>query len=104
MTKTFNNANLVLTTTESDIYTATSKSMTLLVQAINATTNSVTCEIWITDASNTHMVCLFPSQSITSYNGVSDTNKHIIPTGYKIRGTASINTSIYVEVSVLEGL
>lgn len=104
MTKTFNNTNFTLTTSESDIYVASSKTMTLLIQAINSTASNVTCEIWLTDASNVHKACLMPSQAISSYNGISDTNKHVIPSTYKIRGVANVDSAVYVEVSTLEGL
>lgn len=105
MTKTFNNATFTLTTSESDVYTATGvKSMTLLIQAVNTSGTPTNCELWITDGSNTHKACLFPSQSIAAYDGITDTSKHIIPSGYKIRGVASAGSTIYVEVSVLEGM
>ena len=77
--------------------------MTLLVQAVNTTAGAVTCELWMTDGSNNHVACLFPSQSIAAYDGISDTSKHFIPTGYKIRGLASAGTSIYVEITAFEG-
>ena len=103
MAKTLNGEYFTLTTSESDIYTAPSNTMTLLVQAVNTTAGAVTCELWMTDGSNNHVACLFPSQSIAAYNGVSDTSKHFIPTGYKIRGLASAGSSIYVEITVFEG-
>ena len=89
MAKTLNGSRFTLTTSEADIYTAPSNAMTLLVQAVNTTSSAVTCELWITDGSNTHVACLFPSQSVAAYDGVSDTSKHYIPSGYKIRGLAS---------------
>ena len=105
MTKTFNSATATLTTSEADIYTAPSKTMTLLIQAVNTTGSEVTgCQLWLTDGSNTHVACLFPSQSVATYDGISDTSKHIIPSGYKIRGTAGTGSAVYVEVSVLEGM
>ena len=103
MANTLNGEYFTLTTSESDIYTAPSNTMTLLVQAVNTTAGAVTCELWMTDGSNNHVACLFPSQSIAAYNGVSDTSKHFIPTGYKIRGLASAGSSIYVEITVFEG-
>ena len=103
MAKTLNGEQFTLTTSEADIYTAPSNAMTLLVQAVNTTAGAVTCELWMTDGSNTHVACLFPSQSIAAYDGVSDTSKHYIPSGYKIRGLASAGTSIYVEVTAFEG-
>lgn len=103
MAKTLNGEQFVLTTSESDIYTAPSNTMTLLVQSVNATSSTITCELWITDGSNTHVACLLPNQSIAAYNGVSDTSKHFIPAGYKIRGLASAGSSIYVEITVFEG-
>ena len=103
MAKTLNGEQFTLTTSEADIYTAPSNAMTLLVQAVNTTAGAVTCELWMTDGSNTHVACLFPSQSIAAYDGVSDTSKHYIPTGYKIRGLASAGTSIYVEITAFEG-
>lgn len=103
MAKTLNGSRFTLTTSEADIYTAPSNAMTLLVQAVNITSGAVTCELWMTDGSNTHVACLFPSQSIAAYDGISDTSKHYIPSGYKIRGLASAGTSIYVEVTVFEG-
>jgi len=103
MVKTLNGSRFTLTTSEADIYTAPSNAMTLLVQAVNTTAGAVTCELWMTDGSNNHVACLFPSQSIAAYDGISDTSKHYIPTGYKIRGLASAGTSIYVEVTTFEG-
>ncbi len=103
MAKTLNGEYFTLTSSESDIYTASSNTMTLLVQAVNTTAGAVTCELWMTDGSNTHVACLLPNQSIAAYNGVSDTSKHFIPTGYKIRGLASAGSSIYVEITVFEG-
>lgn len=103
MAKTLNGSRFTLTTSEADIYTAPSNTMTLLVQAVNTTAGAVTCELWMTDGSNNHVACLFPSQSIAAYDGISDTSKHYIPTGYKIRGLASAGTSIYVEVTAFEG-
>lgn len=103
MAKTLNGEQFVLTTSEADIYTAPSNAMTLLVQAVNTTAGAVTCELWMTDGSNNHVACLFPSQSIAAYDGISDTSKHYIPTGYKIRGLASSGTSIYVEITAFEG-
>ena len=67
------------------------------------TAGAVTGELWMTDGSNNRVACLFPSQSIAAYDGISDTSKHFIPTGYKIRGVASASTSIYVEITVFEG-
>ena len=103
MAKTLNGSRFTLTTSEADIYTAPSNTMTLLVQAVNTTSGPVTCELWMTDGSNNHVACLFPSQSIAAYDGISDTSKHYIPTGYKIRGLASAGTSIYVEITAFEG-
>ena len=103
MAKTLNGEQFVLTASEADIYTAPSNAMTLLVQAVNVTASVATCELWMTDGSNNHVTCLFPSQSIAAYDGISDTSKHYIPTGYKIRGLASAGTSIYVEVTAFEG-
>jgi hypothetical protein len=104
MTKTFTPTYVVLTTSESDVYIAPSKAMNLLVQAANNTGSSVNCELWVTNASNTHLFPIFPSQLITAYNGISDNGKHIFPTGYKIRGVAGSNTAIYIEVNVIEGV
>ena len=103
MVKTLNGSRFTLTTSEADIYTAPSNTITLLVQAVNVTAGAVTCELWMTDGSNNHVACLFPSQSIAAYDGISDTSKHFIPTGYKIRGLASAGTSIYVEITAFEG-
>lgn len=104
MTKTFNNATVTLTTSESDVYVAPSKAMTMIIQAVNPTSVAVNCELWMTDSSNTHKACLFPSQAIAAYDGLSDNMKHVFPSGYKIRGTAGSDNAIYVEVSLLEGL
>lgn len=105
MVKTFNSAYTALGTSEGDVYTSPSKTMTLLIQVVNSTGSEVTgCELWLTDGSNTHVACLLPNQSIAAYDGVSDTSKHIIPSGYKIRGTAGTGSAVYVEVSVLEGV
>lgn len=105
MTKNFNDANVTLTTSETDIYVSTSKTMTLLIQAVNTSSSDVTVELWITNGSNTHEKAILRSKVITpEEGGVSDTTKHIIRSGYKIRGTASIGSSVTVEVSVLEGM
>jgi len=103
MVKTLNGSRFTLTTSEADIYTAPSNTMTLLVQAVNTTAGAVTCELWMTDGSNNHVACLFPSQSIAAYDGVTDTSKHYIPEGYKIRGTAGTGSAIYVEITAFEG-
>ena len=103
MAKTLNGSRFTLTTSEADIYTAPSNTMTLLVQAVNTTAGAVTCELWMTDGSNNHLACLFPSQSIAAYNGITDASKHFIPSGYKIRGKASDGSAIYVEITTFEG-
>jgi len=103
MAKTLNGARFALTTSEADIYTASDNTMTLLIQAVNTSSSAVTCELWMTDGSNTHVACLFPSQSVTAYNGITDNSKHYIPDGYKIRGLASTGSVIYVEVTAFEG-
>lgn len=105
MTKNFDSFATTLPLTEGDIYVATSaKAMTLLIQAVNPTDTTITCEAWVTDASNNHVACLFPSQAISAYGGISDTSKHIVKTGYKIRGNAGSASSVWIEVSVLEGM
>lgn len=104
MTRTLKRATYILTTSEVDIYTAPATAMTLLVQAVNTSSNPVSCEIWVTDASNTHDACLFPSQNIAAFSGLSDTSKHIVPANYKIRGIAGAGSVVYVEVSVAEGV
>lgn len=103
MTKTLNSAFVTLGTSEGDIYTASSKTMTLLIQAVNTTNTAATCELWITNGSNAHVACVIPLQDIPAYNGISDTVKHVIPSGYKIRGTAGTGSTIYVEITTLEG-
>lgn len=104
MTKTFNSFATTIPTSEGDLYTAPSKSMTLLIQVVNTSGDAVNCELWMTNASNTHCACLIPNQSIAAYNGITDTAKHIIPSGYKVRGTAGASSVLYFEVSTLEGL
>ena len=104
MAKNFNSTTVVLGTSEADIYTPSNKSMLLLLQAVNSTASTVNCEMWLTDSSNVHKACLFPSQGIAAYNGISDTAKHVVLSGYKIRGTAGSDSAIYVEVSSLEGV
>jgi hypothetical protein len=104
MTKTFNSFATTLPATESDLITTTNTAMTMLIQVVNPTANAVTCELWMTNASNVHYACLCPSQSVAAYNGISDTAKHIIPNGYKIRGVAGTASTLYFEVSMLEGL
>lgn len=98
----FNSATVTLGTSEGDIFTASSKSLTLLIQAINTSDSSVTCELWLTDGSNTHKSSIIPAQTINAYDGVQDVTKHVVLSGYKIRGKASSTSSIYVEISVLE--
>ena len=104
MSKSFSNAYVTLTTSESDVYTAANKALSLLIQAVNESETSVNCELWVTDGSNTHLFPIFPSQLVTAYSGISDNAKHIFPTGYKIRGTAGSNSAIYIEVNTVEGL
>lgn len=104
MANTLNNHTLLLTTSESDIFVAPSKSLTLLIQAVNTTASGTQCELWITNGSNEHVACIIPYQEIDAYNGISDTSKHIVPSGYKIRGKAYAGSSIYVEISVVEGV
>lgn len=104
MARNFNSFATTLPTTEGDICTASSKSMTLLIQAVNVTDTPATCELWMTDDTDTHYACLFPSQSVSAYNGVSDTAKHIIPSGYKIRGVSDLADTIFIEVSLVEGM
>ncbi len=104
MTKTFTPTHYTLTTNESDIYAPTNKAMTMLIQAVNTTGSAVTCELWVTDGSNVHKASIFPSQSIAAHDGISDTSKHIIPSGYKIRGLASAGSAIMIEVSAIEGM
>lgn len=103
MTKTLNGSCVALSNSEGDVYTAPSNAMTLLIQAVNTTGVSVNCELWLTNGSNTHVACIFPSQAIAAYDGLSDTAKHYIPSGYKIRGTAGSTSSIYVEITAFEG-
>lgn len=104
MAKVMNSAAVVLTTSESDIIAPTDKSLTLLIQIVNATATARTCEIWTTDANNVHKACILPYKEIEAYDGISDVAKHIIPAGYKIRGVASAGSAIYVEVSYVEGV
>jgi hypothetical protein len=104
MVKNFNAATVILTTTETDVYIASSKTMTLLIQAINLSGTAAACQLWITDASNNHIACLIPQQSMDIYNGTTDTNKHILLSGQKIRGSADPNATIYVELSLVEGV
>lgn len=105
MTKNFDSFATTLPITEGDIYVAsTAKAMTLLIQAVNPTGTAINCEVWMTDASNNHVACLFPSQTISAYGGISDTSKHIVKTGYKIRGNAGSADSVWIEVSILEGM
>jgi hypothetical protein len=105
MAKVFNSATGVLTTSEADIYVATgSKAMTLLIQVANTSSNTTACELWLTDGSNTHLFPVVPSQQIVPGDGVRDISKHVILTGYKIRGLASAGSAIYVEISAIEGM
>lgn len=104
MAKTINSAFSQLDINEADIYVAPSKTMTLLIQVVNPGAAAVTCELWLTDASDAHVACILPNQSIGAGQGTSDTSKHIIPNGYKIRGQASLAGTIYVEISVVEGV
>jgi hypothetical protein len=104
MAKTFNSSYFTLTTSEADVMVMSGKSLSLLIQCANITASTVTVELWITDASNNHVACLVPSQSIAAYGGTSDDGKHVIPDGYKIRGLASAGTSVMVEVNVMAGM
>jgi len=104
MAKVLNSAFDTLETSEADIYTAPSKSMTMLIQTVNTHSAAVTYELWITDGSNNKVACLVPSKSRDARDGTSDTGKHVIPSGYKIRGTATTTGVVYVEISVVEGV
>ncbi len=105
MAKVFNSATGVLTTSEADIYVATgTKAMTLLIQVANASSSTTTCELWLTDGSNTHLFPIVPSQQIAPGDGVRDVSKHVISSGYKIRGLAAAESAIYVEISAIEGM
>jgi len=105
MVKVLNNVTHKLQTSETDIYVATVKSMTILIQVVNPTSQDVDkCNIWVTDSSNTHAACLLPSTTIVAYNGTSDTSTHIIPAGYKIRGSADVADIAVVEITIVEGV
>jgi len=106
MAKEFLDFDAVLTTSETDVYTATNKAMTLLVQAVNISDTEVEAELWITNAANEHHKAIMRPKNIVpgEDDGVSDTAKHIIKPGWKIRGKAETAGAIMVEVSVLEGM
>lgn len=104
MTKTFKSVVGKLQNTEGTIYTAPSDTLTMLVQATNVTSDDHICEVWVATAGNVDYYCLIPQQTIAAYDGIKDDSKHIIPSGYKIIGSASASNVIYLEVSVLEGM
>lgn len=104
MTKIFNSTATTIPSSEGTLFTANSKSITLLIQAVNNSAATVNCEVWMTDSSNNHYALIFPSQGISAYNGISDNAKHVFPTGYKLRGTAGTSSTLYFEVSSLEGV
>lgn len=105
MAKEFLDFDAVLTTSESDVYVATNKAVTLLVQAVNISGSEVEAELWITNGSNEHKKAIMRPRVITpGEGGVSDTAKHIIRAGYKIRGKAETADAIMVEVTVMEGM
>lgn len=104
MAKVFTHNDGVLGTTDTDIYTANAKALNLLIQAVNATGSVVQMELWITDNSNVRKACIVPWQDIEGYDGVSDSAKHVLPIGYKVRGKASAGATIYVEVNTMEGM
>ena len=105
MAKEFLDFDAVLTTSESDVYVATNKAMTLLIQAVNISDSEVEAELWITNGTNDHKKAIMRPRNITPGDGgVSDTAKHIIRAGWKVRGKAEAAASIMVEVSVLEGM
>ena len=104
MAKLFVHDDAILGITETDVYSAANKAMSLLIQVVNITDAEVTAELWITDGANAHVSPLLPEQVIQPNDGSTDVAKHVVPQGYKIRGTAGATNSIYVEVSALEGM
>lgn len=105
MAKNFTSNTTLLTTSESDIYIASGKTMTLLIQVVNNGSSDVSVNLWITDGSNNHIAPLLADNTMIEIKGgKSDNSKHVLQTGHKIRGVASIGSSVYVEISALEGM
>lgn len=105
MAKEFLDFDAVLTTSETDVYVATNKAMNLLIQAVNISETEVEAELWITNGTNEHKKAIMRPRNITpGEGGVSDTAKHIIRPGWKVRGKAETAGAIMVEISVLEGM
>lgn len=104
MVETFNSVTAILGTSLADVHTASTKSLTLLVQAVNNTASDVTCELYLTDDSHVIKAVVIPLCTLSAYGGVSDAGKHVILNGYKLYGMSDTAASVYVEVSVLEGI
>jgi hypothetical protein len=104
MTETFDGSTAVLGLTNTDIHVAATKSVAILIQAVNITGSSVNCSLWITDASTNISACIFPTKAIPAYDGITDISRHIIPVGFKVAGSASVINSIYAEVTVIDNL
>ena len=75
--------------TWTNLVTVTNKSMILCISATNTTGNSITCEIRITDNTHTEKFRLLPPTELTSYNNITNSDKIVIPAGYKINVKAS---------------
>lgn len=103
MAKTLSGENAVLTTSVTDIYTASSNTMTLLIQGVNINAGQVNFGLWMVDDNNNYMYCVFPTQSLDTMEGLTDTNKHLMQEGYTLQGIADNTNSIYVEITAFEG-
>ncbi len=75
--------------TWTNLVTVTNKSMILCISATNTTEDLITCEIKITDDTDTEKFRLLPPTELTSYNNIANSDKIVIPAGYKIDVKAS---------------
>jgi len=105
MTKPINTYDGYLGTLNTTLFTASSKSITKLVQVINDDGGApVDASLYIVDTSDNVKKILLPMQSIESNDGRTDTSMHVIRNGEKIVGSASVEGTIIVEITVIEGV
>ena len=75
--------------TWTNLVTATNKSMILCVSLTNTTSGSITCEVRITDSGSTEKFRLLPAVGLTAYNNLTNSDKIVVPAGYKVDVKAS---------------
>ncbi|TRZ49721.1 MAG: hypothetical protein D4S01_08055 [Dehalococcoidia bacterium] len=104
MSQSFHTTSYILGTGYADVFSATSNTLTLLVQAVNNAEYVVNCELFLTDGAHLTKSVIIPFQNLEPKKGVSDTTKHVIPSAWKLWGKASVAGVVYVEVTTLEGV